>query len=1073
MQEHRARTGSHHSRANDSWKQQRRRATRARLLEALEPRVLLSSTYTSAAGQNFQLNGTSLTYIDSNSNMSVTTSVASGDILSGGSGTQLFAVEPNGTNVTVSPTQVTVGGVVLNYNTVATVQMTGGGANTLTVEGTAGADSFSVAGSVATVNGFPIIYGSFASLTVNGDGGGDTINVVGDASGVPVTVNTGPGASNSNINVGSGGTLSGFLSKLTVNGASSDTLTVNDTGVAAAQTGALTATALTGLDLGALGEIDYAGVGALNVNLGSHGNTFTISDTAAATTTGVNTGSGIDTLKLVHDSGPTNIDTGSGAANAMPNTVGILATGGATTVTTHAGDASNIVVGSGAPNPGGVLSGIGSLLSITGNSGDSLSLYDSGDGTARTATVTSSAVTGLGMGAGVNYSGVGTLGITLGNVADTVNIKSTSAATTVTTGGGASTIIVGSLAPSLGGALSGVNGALTIAGNNSDLLTVDDSGGNGNTGTLSASAVSGLTTSPINYSGIATLTVKLGADGLTVSNTSSSTTTNITAPSASDTINVRAISSPTTVTTGGSSNVVNVGSAAPALSGNVNGIGALLTVNGAAGDSLIVDDSGTTAVSSITVSTASITIRSAVIHYGGQSSLAVHIGSGNDTVNVAGTAVGVTSVIDDAGGTDVYTITGDSGTTTINTGNGSDVVNVQGTGATTHVNTGTGNDVVNVGSAAPAAGGVLDGIAGALSVTGGGHTALKIDDTGAVSAKSAAVSGTSVTVGSASITYATVTGLTVSLGSHGNTVSLTGTSAPTTLNSGEGADTITVTGTSNAATVAAGGGNDTINIKGVGAALTVSAGLGTDTINVGSNGAGPGGTLTGIGASLSISGDNFDALNVDDTGNASAATGTLSSTSISGLDIGAGTIGYSGVGAVNLALGAGANAFTIAGTSGSATTAVTSKSGADSIYIRGTSGATTVTDASLGASSDLFVVSSSAPTPGGSVAGIQGALAIAGAAAGTDTLTVDDTGSFSGKTGTLTSTALTGLGMASGITYSAVKTLNLKLGGNAAAGNNFTIASTSASTTTNLNSGVGPDKVNVQAVGGPTNINTG
>ncbi|HWE93969.1 MAG TPA: hypothetical protein VG269_08405 [Tepidisphaeraceae bacterium] len=1068
MPKHRARTGRIFHQDKDAQQARRRRASRGRLLEALESRVLLSTTYTSAPNQNFTLTGISLTYTDT-SNNSHTLNVSSGDTLAGGTGTHLIVSEPNGTNVAFSTTDFSVGATNLNYNAVTTVQVTGGGTNTLAVSGTGGADTFSVSGSAVSVAGISIGYSSLASLAVNGSGGGDTFNITGDAASLPVTVNTGPGGSTSQINVGNGGTLSGFVSKLTVNGSATDTLTIDDTSVAGAQTGTLTATALTGLDLGASGEVDYSGVGALNINLGSHGNTFTISDTASGTTTGINTGSGIDTLKLVHDSGPTNIDTGSGSSNATPNTVGILATAGTTTVTTHTGDASNIVVGSGAPNPGGVLSGISSSLSITGQSGDALSLFDSADLTGRTATVTGTAVTGLGMGAsGVSYSGVGSLGVTLGNIGDTVNVRSTSAPTTITTSNGISTINVGSLAPSPNSSLSTIAGALTIAGNNSDLLNLDDSGGSGHSGVITAGAVSGFTTSPISYSGIATLTVKLGADGLTISGTNTGTATNVTSPAGSDTIAVRAISSPTTITTGGTSNVVTVGSAA----GNVDGIGALLTVNGSAGDSLVVNDSGSTVASSVAVSTTSVTIRSAVLHYSGQSNLTVHVGSGGDTVNVMGTAVGITSVIDDAGGADTYTIATDGGMTTVNTGNAGDVVNVQGTGAATFVTTGTGNDAVNVGSAAPAAGGVLDNILGALSVAGGGNTALTIDDTGATTAKTASISGTNVTVGVASITYATVTHLTVNLGSHGNTVSLTGTSAPTLLNSGAGADTVTVTGTSNATTVTAGGGNDTVNIEGVSAALTVNAGLGTDTINVGSLGAGPSGNLAGIGAGLTLSGDALDTLAVDDTGNASAGNGTLTGAAISGLDIGAGSIGYLGFGVVQLALGSAANNLTINGTSGSAVTSVTSKSGGDHVYIQNVGGTTNLTDAAPGASSDLFDVGSLAPTPGGIVNGIQGALTISGAAGGTDTLTVDDTGMFSPETGSLSATTITGLQMASaGITYSAIATLNINLGG-LGSGNNFTITGTNASTTTNLHSGAAGDTVNVRAVAGPTNINT-
>ena len=56
-------------------------------------------------------------------------------------------------------------------------------------------------------------------------------------------------------------------------------------------------------------------------------------------------------------------------------------------------------------------------------------------------------------------------------------------------------------------------------------------------------------------------------------------------------------------------------------------------------------------------------------------------------------------------------------------------------------------------------------------------------------------------------------------------------------------------------------------------------------------------------------------------------------------------------------------------------------------------------------------VSSMAPTAGGIVDNIQGALTILGN--GLDTLNVDDTGSTIAKTATLTSTTLTGMSMGS------------------------------------------------------------
>ncbi len=70
---------------------------------------------------------------------------------------------------------------------------------------------------------------------------------------------------------------------------------------------------------------------------------------------------------------------------------------------------------------------------------------------------------------------------------------------------------------------------------------------------------------------------------------------------------------------------------------------------------------------------------------------------------------------------------------------------------------------------------------------------------------------------------------------------------------------------------------------------------------------------------------------------------------------------------------------------------------------------------------------------------IQGPLTIQGG--GNDTMNVDDTGSTSAKTGTLTATTLTGLNMGpSGIAYSGLSNLNISLGSGGTTGNTFNIA---------------------------------
>ena len=132
----------------------------------------------------------------------------------------------------------------------------------------------------------------------------------------PTTVNTGGGKNLNVVNVGSkapaaGGVLNNIKGALTVVGNDSDTMNADATGNTLAKTGTLTATTLTGLSMGPSG-ITYSGLSKLNIDLGSGGNTFLISNTAVGTTTFLNSGTGADTVNVQATSSPTTVNTGGG-----------------------------------------------------------------------------------------------------------------------------------------------------------------------------------------------------------------------------------------------------------------------------------------------------------------------------------------------------------------------------------------------------------------------------------------------------------------------------------------------------------------------------------------------------------------------------------------------------------------------------------------------------------------------------------------------------------------------------------------------------------------------------------------
>jgi hypothetical protein len=119
------------------------------------------------------------------------------------------------------------------------------------------------------------------------------------------------------------------------------------------------------------------------------------------------------------------------------------------------------------------------------------------------------------------------------------------------------------------------------------------------------------------------------------------------------------------------------------------------------------------------------------------------------------------------------------------------------------------------------------------------------------------------------------------------------------------------------------------------------------------------------------------------------------------------------------------------------------------VFVQGRGGATTV---STGTGTNTVYVGSTAgnamASPG-IVDNIKGALTVMGS--GLDTLNVDDTGSTTAKTWTLSSSALSWTGTAVGvINYSRLAVLNINLGTGA---NSFAITGVNASTATTINGG--------------------
>ncbi len=371
----------------------------------------------------------------------------------------------DGTDTTLSPGRVVQGVNTIDYGGDASLK-------TLTVDGTLLPTRYTIfdtpAGPIRT--------------TLNTGDGNDIVDVR-KTSG-PTTINAGAGIDTVNVgalDAGPGGVLSGIGGTLTVATVIGDvTLNADDTGNAAAASGTLTASALTGFGMGA-GGIAYNNLMNLNLKLGSGGATLAIRSTQQYATT--------------------------------------------TVVAPTAGSAaSTYTVGSAAPGTtGGNVQGIAGAVLIQGSGRDTLNLDDSGDAAPRSLLVTATTLTQLGMPAarGITYSGLAWLNVNLGTGGDVASVASTAGATTTTIRGAANsaanTIDVGSLAPTApGGVVRGIAGPLVVHGSGADILNIDDTGdATAQTSTLTDHALTGLGMGPsgISFDGLGVFKLDLGTGG--------------------------------------------------------------------------------------------------------------------------------------------------------------------------------------------------------------------------------------------------------------------------------------------------------------------------------------------------------------------------------------------------------------------------------------------------------------------------------------------------------------------------------------------------------------------------------
>jgi len=378
-----------------------------------------------------------------------------------------------------------------------TVNSSAAGATNL-ITGNTGVDIFNI----RTIGG---------TTTVNAGDSSDTINIGSNASGTLATPNT-----------NTGGNLNSILGLLTVNGnapPAADVLNVDDTSDASSNTGILTSTTITGLDMAA-GGIVYGSFEVLNISLGSGGNNFTVSSTHNSATVGteetttLNTGLGADVVSITTTSDTltvngqngddviTVISTGTGSTTTLngddaDDVFNIRGINGVTTInggngsdTTNVGSTAAGTIASPNINSGGNVNSIGALLTVNGDantSGDVMNVDDTADAIDNVGTLSATTLIGMGMGGSITYGTLETLNINFGSGNDVVNVVATAlgAVTNINTNAGNESIYVSTAANrNLGnivgfdylvGTLDAIQGDLNIAaGTGSHTLMISD-----------------------------------------------------------------------------------------------------------------------------------------------------------------------------------------------------------------------------------------------------------------------------------------------------------------------------------------------------------------------------------------------------------------------------------------------------------------------------------------------------------------------------------------------------------------------------------------------------------------------
>jgi hypothetical protein len=383
---------------------------------------------------------------------------------------------------------------------------------------------------------------------------------------------------------------------------------------------------------------------------------------------------------------------------------------------------------------------------------------------------------------------------------------------------------------------------------------------------------------------------------------------------------------------------------------------------------------------------------------------------------------------------------------------GNDTINIEDTHAGTPVTVGLGLGFNNVNISPTAQN--LNTIQGAITVEGGASGNLNVDDQAdQTNGDIYTLTATSVTrTGAALISY----------GSLGRNVSVG-------VNGGSANHTYNITGARDGfTTLHTGLSASTVNVRAASGSLTINGDGGAQTVNIGSQAPNLNGTLASITAPVTVF-NSSGALNVDDSGDNTGSTGTVSGTQITGMGLGAGgAINYSSGSSLLLSSltvhgGSGSNTYNVAATPTSAggTTTLDTGFGNDTVNVQAATEPLTV---DLGGPGTINVGSTSR-----TLDSIQGTLTL-NHVFGPGTLNVNDDGSTAAQTYTLNGSSVTRTG-AGLISYGSAVVSIVVNGGQGS--NVYDVQGTENLSSTTLNTGNGRDTVNVQAINSPLTVNPG